>query len=193
MTEPVDLDLPLAVVLALLALLALPACAADIRPEPEVDGGPIGKVSTVTNSDGTFTTRVDATLEDAWTHVDLATGVETEASGAWNVAAQRFHLKLAEGGEVAPLPGALGDVTAIPADGWLTDLPDGDDEDANPDYAFEQGDGWYAYDVATHVLTPRPLVWVVRTGDATAVKVAIEDYYDDVGSSGVFTLRWAPL
>ena len=64
---------------------------------------------------------------------------------------------------------------------------------ADPDYAFEQGDGWYAYDVASHVLTPRPLVWVVRTGDATAVKVAIEDYYDDVGSSGVFTLRWAPL
>lgn len=191
MTEPVDLELPLAVLL--IAALALPGCAEDIRPEPELDGGPVGKVSTVANADGTYTTRLDATLAEAWTHLDLATGVETEPSGSWDLAAQRFHLKLVDGGEVASLPGILAEVTTIPTEGWLTDQPDGDDDNPDPDYAFEQGDGWYAYDVETHVLTPRPLVWVVRTGDATAVKVAIEDYYDDVGSSGVYTLRWAPL
>jgi hypothetical protein len=189
--------------LASLALLAfaLAACAEDIRPIPELDGppAPTGPVATVDNGDGTYTTRIDATSAETWRHVDLTTGTETDAAGAWDVAAQRFHIKLnggisgTAGVETAPLPGMLPAVTAAPAAGWITDEPDGDDENPEPDYAFEQGDGWYAYDPQSHVLTPRELVWVIRTGDGAMVKLAIERYYDEVGTSGVFTVRWGRL
>jgi hypothetical protein len=165
-----------------LVLLTLAACTDSIRPEAEPDAGgdaaPAGPVSTVDHGDGTFTTRVDATSAETWTRVE-----------PWQLAAQRFHLDLDDGVEVAPVPGTLASVTAAPAAGWLADRPDGDD----PDYAFERGDGWYAYDVQTHVLTPRPLVWVVRAGDGALIKLVIEDYYDDAGTSGVFTVHWSPL
>ena len=51
-------------------------------------------------------------------------------------------------------------------------------------------DPWYAYDVTTHVLTPKPRVFVVRTTDGNLVKVAIERYYDGAGGSGHPTLRY---
>jgi hypothetical protein len=185
------------------ALLAVPACAADIRPPAEVDAtpdddaGPSGPVQTVRNPDGSYTTRLDATAADAWRRVDLETG--TEAATGWELGGQRFHLML-NGGvsgdagvEIAPAAGGFGDVTAAPTTGWITDAADGDDPNLDPDYAFEQGDGWYAYDVQTHVLTPRPIVWVVRTSEDQMIKMMIEAYYDDAGTAAHFRLRWAPL
>ena len=183
----------------LLSTLGAVACADPIAPpaEPDADVA-AGKVTTVRNPDGTYTTRIDATDAAAWTAIDLDTGAE--ADEGWDLAAQRFHLKLdggvsGDGGvRVAPLPGAaFAEVTAAPADGWITDAPDGDDDDAEPDYAFEQGDGWYAYDVATHTLTPRDTVWIVESGEGALVKLRIDAYYDDAGTSGVFTTTWALL
>ena len=52
---------------------------------------------------------------------------------------------------------------------------------------------WYDYDDVTHVLTPFPIVWVVKTADGSHVKLVIESYYDAAGTSGHFTWRWAPM
>lgn len=182
-------------------LLGAAACADPISPAgPDAgDDLPPGKVETTRNADGSYTTRIDATDAESWTALAFATGEEIDGDG-WDLSAQRFHLKLnggvsGDGGvEVAPLPGAaFADVTAPPSSGWITDAPDGDDDDAEPDYAFEQGDGWYAYDPATHVLTPRDVVWVIRTVDGAHLKLVIDGYYDDAGTAGVFTTTWAPL
>src|SRR5262245_34269941 len=142
------------------AILAVPACADSIAPDQGPDAGPdhpdpppdgapaldgaaaTGKVATVRNPDGTYTTRIDATAPDAWTSVDLDTGAEAADDGPWDVACQRFHFKL-DGGvsgdrgvEVAPLAGAdFAAVTAAPADGWIRDAADGDDAGAEPDLA----------------------------------------------------------
>jgi hypothetical protein len=45
----------------------------------------------------------------------------------------------------------------------------------------------------THVLTPRAQVYVVRTAEGNAFKLEILAYYDDAGTSGMLTIRWAPL
>lgn len=188
-----------------LLLLVGAACADPIAPsDPDAGPGddgdvPAGKVVTTRNADGTYTTRIDATDAEAWTSIDLDVGEEV-GGPAWDLAAQRFHLKLnggvsGDGGvRVAPIVGAtLDDVTAPPADGWITDEPDGDDDNEDPDYAFEQGDRWYAYDVTTHTLTPREVVWVIETGEGAARALVIDDYYDDAGTAGVFTMTWVPL
>jgi hypothetical protein len=80
------------------------------------------------------------------------------------------------------------DVIAGPGDGWATDAADGDDENEDPDLVLG---GWYDYDFMTHVLTPR--AQVVRTAQGNAFKLEILAYYDDAGTSGMLTIRWAPL
>jgi hypothetical protein len=200
--------------LALLAALAavpggLAGCADSIRPDrPDaslvdsaIDGvSPAGTVTTKQWPDGTFTTLVDATSLEAWIYVDFETRAEIAMTGPWDLRFQRFHIS-ANGGvtgqggvEVAPIPApSLGEVTAAPATGWLTDAPDGADANMDPDYAFEQGDGWYAYDAERHTLMPRPLIWVVKTAGGGTVKLALERYYDPAGTPGWITFHWTTL
>ena len=77
---------------------------------------------------------------------------------------------------------------------WLADQPDSSDEDKEPDYAISSGDGaWFAYDVVTHVLTPRPVVYVLRTGDGRFFKLKMNGYYDMAGTAGYPSFTFAPL
>jgi hypothetical protein len=92
------------------------------------------------------------------------------------------------------VPGlAFAQVTSAPASGWISDAVDGDDANMDPDYAFEQADGWYDYDPMTHVLTPKSLVWVMKTNGSSTIKLEITKYYDDAGTAGWFTVHWGPM
>lgn len=186
------------------------ACAADLGSGSDDDagaemmvddvGGP--HVGHVEQGDGMFVTTVDATSETEWVYLRLSDGAEVEvadpaADTSWDLAFLRFHVKL-DGGvsgdagvEAAPIEGAaFDDVKGPPAEGWITDQPDGDDDDEDPDYALR---GWYAYDVMTHILTPQDVVWAIRTGDGAVYKLRIEDYYDDAGTSGHLRFRWGRI
>jgi hypothetical protein len=185
-------------------LWTLGACADDLRPRDDDDGilgGGDGKVVTSRNDDGSYTTALDATATDSWTSIDFDLGVESIApDDSWDVGVQRFHLRLHEGaaGAGGAQVMALGDVplaqvTAPGGGAWLVDQPDGEDENTTPDYAFEQGAGWYDYDPATHVLTPFPTTWLLRTGEGALRALRIESYYDAAGTSGRLRLRWRPL
>jgi hypothetical protein len=203
--------------LALLAaLVAVPGglagCADSIRPDPSsrpdaflvdssIDGvSSMGAVTTKQWPDGTYATLVDATSQTEWTHVDFETRAEVPATGPWDLRFQRSHISTnggvtgTGGVEVAPIPArSLAEVTAAPATGWITDAPDGGDDDMLPDYAFEQGDGWYEYNAEKHTLKPRPLVWVVKTAGGGTFKLALERYYDAAGTPAWFTFHWATL
>jgi hypothetical protein len=186
----------------------LVGCADKIdhtQPDAAVTTGdappaPAGKVTTTRdNATGTYTTIVDATSMTDWTIADLETGMEATATDAWDLRFQRFHISTnggisgSGGVEVAPVTGTSFDaLTAAPASGYISDAADANG-DGMPDYAFEQGDGWYDYDADTHVLTPRPIVWVVKTDGGATLKLEILKYYDDAGTSGWFTLHWGPL
>lgn len=185
-------------------LVALGACADKIghdAPDANLafDAATTGKVRTARAADGTYTTVIDATSMTDWIYVDFATGAEVDAAAAWDLRFQRFHISTnggisGQGGvEVAPIANAtFAAVTAAPATGFLVDT---DDTDGNgiPDYAFDQGDRWYDYDVSSHVLSPRPTVWVVKTDGGAALKLEITKYYDDAGTAAWFTLHWGTL
>ena len=82
----------------------------------------------------------------------------------------------AAGVEVVPIDGVpFANVVAAPTTGWVTDLSDGPDENTRDDYGFEAAGGWYAYDVATHVLTARNRVWLVRGRDQPLLKLEVKD------------------
>jgi len=194
---------------ALGALCSQPGCADRIghaQPDaalPAPDAGnrdalPAGKVQTTRGSDATYTTVVDATSYTEWIYADFETGVAVDASAAWDLRFQRFHIS-ANGGvsgpggvEVAAVPEAFADVTTAPTGGYLSDAGDADG-DGMPDYAFDQGDSWYDYNDVTHALTPKAITWVMKTAGGATLKLEILTYYDIAGSPAWFTLHWAPL
>jgi len=187
-------------------LLLIPlACAPALDTD---DGGTVPTPSDagqhVRHADeaGAVVTVIDASAEDTWVYLDLETKLEVTPgdprdSEAWDLGFQRFSI-VTNGGVSGPgaMEGAIlegvsfDEVDRAPSEGWIEDAADGEDMDTSPDTVFFE---WYAYDFMTHVLTPHPLVFVVRSVEGNHFAIAIEDYYDDAGTSGFPTLRWKPI
>ncbi|MEX1362972.1 MAG: HmuY family protein [Nannocystaceae bacterium] len=192
------------------ALLGATACAPPLEADDasletedagpiDADGGP--QVDHEDLGDGVTATRVDATADGGWVYLDLSDGQQLEvddpqANLDWDLAFRRFHIKLnggASGGggvEAAIVEDpSFETLSSAPADGYLYDQPDGDDEDDEPDYVLQD---WYDYDIMTHVLTPAPVVYVIRHEDGYT-KLVLDGYYDDAGTSGHPSFRWASV
>jgi len=185
-----------------LALL-VGACGEDIGlspdPEPDTNAPKDTRVNHVSNADGTWTTVVDATSSEVWVGVDLDARAEADAAtdATWDLAVQRFHVRTRGGAngsggvKVAVLEGVdFASLSAAPASGYVEDQPN---EGTTQGTVFEREGGWYNYEVGTHKLTPKPLVYVVRSDQGRYFKVRISNYYDAVGTSGVLSFQWAEL
>lgn len=192
----------------LLVAISLAACAPDLGDG--ADDGDMGpsedaggsEIEHEDEGEGVLLTRVDATAEDGWIYLSLADGAQLDVDDAlsdarWDLGFSRFHIKL-NGGDSgsAGVQGLIleddsfEDVSVAPADGYLEDRPDGEDDNEDPDYVFAE---WYAYNFMTHILTPQPWVYVVRTGDERYYRIQITDYYDDAGTSGYPAFRWSEI
>lgn len=108
--------------------------------------------------------------------------VADSASTEWDLAFKATTI-LINGGTSGPGRGAaivLEDTSfaavteAPPADSFAVDRGTDRAETAIPGGA---GSGWYAYDFATGVVSPRPAVLVIRTADGRYAKVEIQSYY----------------
>lgn len=194
----------------LLAAALCPACAPPLQTdddgepelaEPPSDAGP--NIDNEVLDDGSVSTIVDATAEDAWVYLDLETGSQVDVEDpltdmTWDLGFRRFHVKL-NGGvsgagsiEAQFVPGVdLAGMSTPPAGGYLVDEPDGEDDNEEPDYVLRE---WYAYNVMTHVLTPELGVYVVRDAESLVHHgLEIVDYYDAAGTSGIVQLEWKRL
>jgi hypothetical protein len=83
-------------------------------------------------------------------------------------------------------------------DTYWPDLPDGPDTNGEPDTIFENALGgknlwWYDYDSTEHILTARPVVYVVKSGAGRYYKLLILSYYSDTGVSAVYKINWAEI
>jgi hypothetical protein len=189
--------------LAVLSLASGAGCAEDLKLDDE--DGPTATVATEPLADGSFTTRVDASDYEAWVFFSFVSGGEVIpldplSSTDWDLGFQRFHI-ISNGGAsgsggaaIAVLPEQTFEaVASAPADGYVPDQPDSDDGDMVVNSAFEEGDGWYAYDELTNRLSPRANVYVVQTARGAHYKLAFLDYYDVAGSGGYPMFSWAEL
>ncbi|XXF75377.1 HmuY family protein [Myxococcaceae bacterium GXIMD 01537] len=198
---------PLLTRLATALLVAgLCACGPDLQPDP---GDPPGNntstdpnLTHVDQGGGVFTTTVDATSKTEWIGFDLDQRKQVSAAEdtKWDISFQRFQIRTrggvngSGGVQVSAMAGAdFAQVAQAPAAGWTVDANDGDDANTDADTGFLVGDGWYAYDAVTHKLTPRPIVYVVRTDEGAYFKVQIIAYYDAAGTPAMLQLRWAPV
>jgi HmuY protein len=159
-------------------------------------------IKTLRELDGSFASEVNATHMQSWVYFSLQTQSEVtpdspEQSDSWDLAFQRSNVKVNSGTSgagsvlVSSASGSFESVQQAPADGYLADAEDAD-MDGSPDYAFSAGDGWYSYDPASHTLTARDTVFVVKTAGG-AFKLQFSSYYDAAGTPGVPQFRWAPL
>lgn len=174
----------------------------DPGEKPDGSTGAVERIRITDNADGSFTAVVDATDRDAWVGLDLDARREVDATldAAWDLSFQRFLVR-SRGGvngtggvEGAVITGiAFESLTTAPADGYRVDQHDGEDDGSDPDTVFNVGEGWYAYDLATHKLTPREQLYVVRTDAGAYVKLQFQGYYDEAGTPAVITVRFAPI
>lgn len=188
-----------------LPCLALPlaGCAEDLRADAGEDE--TETIVTEPAGDNTFSTRVDASVDALWVYFSFASSgqvapADAASSAEWDLGFQRFHI--VSNGGVSGSGGAsvatLADrtfesVLEAPEDGYIADQADSDDSDSIANSAFEQGDGWYAYDETTNRLSPRAIVYVVRTARGADYKLSLIDYYDAAGSSGHPSFTWSEL
>jgi len=125
---------------------------------------------------------VDATAADAWRSFSFARGAVVD--GAGDLAFKRYAIVAGPGAGIRDLGETAFDaVRTVPADGYRGN--EGAAEPRNPAIA-----AWYRYGFFTHVLTPRPHVWAVRTADARYAKLELVGYYCPGPQAGCVTFRY---
>lgn len=200
-----------AAALAMLGLAATGGCAADLGDQltPGADAGVVAPVVNQEQGDGITTTVVAANDQDAWIYLDLESGSAVVPNAPddapadlleWDLGFQRQRIKInggisGQGNAAVALVSDTGfdALTRAPAAAYIADEPDQDDN-GEPEYAMSSGDNaWYDYDVTTHVLTPKDVVYVIRSVEGNHYKLAMQSYYDDAGTSGFPSFLWAAV
>lgn len=190
------------VALVLLPSACLPGQACDLYDEcsdPEIaadtDSPDAGNVEACEGLERLMVT--DATDAERWVYFDLDSCAEVGPEQDWDLGFRRFEVILNGGasGE-GTVDGTyldateLSELSTVPDDAtWKSDEPDAD-ADGDDELLFID---WYDYDIATHVLTAKTRVYIVRSTDGRAFAVQLDDYYNSAGSSGYLRWRSKPL
>lgn len=178
---------------AILAV-AVVLVALSLRREPPVtfaptafDPRPVGD-SLV----GPLRVTLDASDPERWVHFAFSRGapVAGPAPDAWDLAFRRFNVRVNGGDGFAGHAGVvdLGDVPfdsvrTVPAAGYVESLPR---DSINPAI-----DRWYDYGFTSHLLTPKPRVYAIRTADGRYAKLRFMSYYCPGARPGCVTVEYA--
>jgi hypothetical protein len=135
---------------------------------------------------------VDASSTDLWRYFDFsqASLVESPLPLEWDLAFRRHHI-IANGGRgFAGKAGivdlgeiAFDSVLVAPDSGYVASVADRDTLNA----AITR---WYDYSFITHLLTPKPRVYAVRTADGRYAKLEILSYYCPGAMPGCLSFRY---
>lgn len=179
-------------VVAALALLAIVFVASSLRapavetfvptpPDPTEVGEALVGPRTVT---------VDAT-GTGWRYFDFSHGSVVERPGptGWDVAFERYRMIVNGGAGFAGRGGALtlaapfDSVRVLPTEGYAGSTARGDSTNA------VLAD-WYDYGWTSHLLTPKPITYAVRTADGRYAKLEMLGYYCAGAQPGCPTFRY---
>jgi hypothetical protein len=129
---------------------------------------------------------VDASPPDVWRYFSFRAGsvVDSPGLGGWDLAFRRYSIIAGDGVGIRDLGEArLEDVRAVPTTGYVANEGRGDPR--NPAIA-----SWYRYGYFSHVLSPKPHVWAVRTADGRYATLEMVGYYCTGGRPGCPTFRY---
>jgi hypothetical protein len=135
---------------------------------------------------------VEATSPDRWVFFDFSRGSVVERAGPldWDIAFKRFRI-IVNGGPGYRGNGAIADlgdiafekVTTAPDTGWVQST-------AGRDSANAAVARWYEYGWSSHILRPKPRVYLVRTADGKYAKLRIVSYYCPGATPGCVTFEY---
>ena len=135
---------------------------------------------------------VDATDADHWRRFSFRLGavVDDATPVDWDLAFRRFQIIanggaafLGRGGLIDLGPTPFDSIGSVPSAGYQPN--EGRSDPRNPAIAR-----WYRYGFFSHLLTPKPNVWAVRTADERYAKLQILSYYCPGPRPGCFTFRY---
>ena len=125
---------------------------------------------------------LDATSAEGWRNFSFRLGAVVDGYG--DLAFKRYAIVAGPGAGILDLgEGRFDQVRTVPADGYLAN--EGAAEPRNPAIA-----SWYTYGFFTHVLSPKPRVWAVRTADGRYAKLEMVGYYCPGPQPGCPTFRY---
>jgi hypothetical protein len=178
-------------VVAGLALVAVILVALSLRREPP-PGYPVSQLRPVEVGQrlhGPDTVTVDASA--GWVHFAFSTASTVQPHGPldWDIAFRRFHVMLNGGpgfagrAAVADLGTVELDAVAVaPATGWV--------DRAARDSTNEAIARWYNYSFTSHLLTPKPRAYAIRTADGRYAALRFLSYYCQGGRPGCVTFEY---
>ena len=128
---------------------------------------------------------VDATQADTWRYFSFRLGsIVPDESKGWDLAFRRYAIITSQAGGALDLgERRFDEVRAVPADGYIATERAG--EPRNPAIA-----SWYQYGFFSHVLSPKPHVWALRTSDGRYAKLEMVGYYCADARPGCPTFRY---
>jgi hypothetical protein len=135
---------------------------------------------------GADTVTIDARDGETWRFFSFSRGWLTAPDTAsWDVGVRRFHLIAS--GEVLRRDAPFDQLTVAPdtagyvPTAWSRDT-------VNPALAR-----WYRYSMFSHLLLPKPVIFVFRTRDGGATKLELLSYYCPGPEPGCLTFRFVRL
>ena len=176
--------LPLVVIASLFVAVMVWLVAGSLRPRSVPTFTP--STTRVAGGSGVDTVTIDARDPQRWRFLSFARGplVPPDSAG-WDLAVRRF--RVIPSGDAVPIDTVTFDeLHDIPPTGYRPTVFGRDT--ANP--AIER---WYRYDWLSHLLRPKPEVYVIRTRTGQAVKLAFLSYYCPGPEPGCVTVRVAAL
>jgi hypothetical protein len=134
---------------------------------------------------------VDATSGEQWRHFSFRVGaVVDEVAPSWDLAFRRFQI-IANGGAGFLGHAGIRDLGPVRFDAVETAPADGyQGNEGNPDPRNPAIAGWYRYGFFSHILSPKPHVWAVRTTDGRYAKLEMLGYYCPGSQPGCVTFRY---
>ena len=133
---------------------------------------------------------VDATNGERWTKFSFRLGAVVDDATPWDLGFRRYEI-IANSGPGFSGRAAIADLGAVRFDEVRTAPADGYREtEATPDLRNPAIARWYDYGYFSHVLSPKPHVWAVRTVDGRYAKFEILAYYCPGSQPGCVTFRY---
>lgn len=143
---------------------------------------------------------IDGSSKDQWSGFDFDGGraigrADFPGDGSWDIAVKRTSIKVnAPAVKILLVKDqAFDSITSAASEGYVSDQSPSDPAKETTGFAFHQGEGWYSYDPATHVVKSRDQVYLVQSSEGRFFKLKILDYYNVERLPGFLQVQWQEL
>jgi len=182
------------VIIGFLIIAAVIYVASSLRQSTPLTFYPVSLVDPQEVGDqlvGPSVITVDGRVAE-FTYFDFSTGSVVESPGPleWDLAFQRFTILVNGGPGYAGRGGildlgsvSLDSLASVPTSGYAGNTPGREVSNA----ATAR---WYEYSWTSHVLSPKPQVFAVRTADGRYAAFEILSYYCPAAQAGCTTIRY---